>query len=268
MGSWMISNADTIGNVADIAGTGLGYLTAISDTLNGNIMGGLGTAVGTFFGGPIGGVIGNFVGTALNKTFGIGGGETRQGGSYAANIGGAGATYVRGPSGGGIAEPQVEAAAGATPTSIDSMLKLYGSSATVTGYEAGLESSSEGKGGTYGGGTLSTGATFGNTNATRVFNQSLDSSQAFTQYGNQLGTNILQGLQSADIKGPAGEYFSALGDLKVPLYNDAAGTAELGKELAFAQGPLLQVQDAAQKQPAMWNAIFGSLTSSSKGASR
>lgn len=93
-------------------------------------------------------------------------GETRSGGQYGLGSTpngtyGSSATFLSGPSGGQIQGDQVTAAINATVAGINSTLKAVGSSATVIGFQAGLESSDKGRGGVYTGGTLSTGATFG-----------------------------------------------------------------------------------------------------------
>lgn len=61
-GSWMINNAATIGQYADVAGQGLGYMTAILAARDGQWGKAIGAAVGTYFGGPIGGMVGGAIG--------------------------------------------------------------------------------------------------------------------------------------------------------------------------------------------------------------
>lgn len=58
-------------------------------------------------------------------------------------------------------EQAIRDAVAGTASGIGAMLKALGSSATLTGFSAGLETSSKGRGGVFAGGTLSNGATFG-----------------------------------------------------------------------------------------------------------
>ena len=87
-------------------------------------------------------------------------GETRGGGTYGYTPD-AGTQFVHGPSGGQVAGDQVTGSITNTTAMINGFLKDFGSTAVLTGFHAGLETSDKGRGGVMSGGTLSTGATFG-----------------------------------------------------------------------------------------------------------
>lgn len=92
------------------------------------------------------------------------GGETRSGGQYQYGqtpLGDGRSGFLSGPSGGQIAGDQVQQAIGGTIASINQLLKDAGSAAQLVGFQAALESSNNGRGGVYAGGTLNTGAMFG-----------------------------------------------------------------------------------------------------------
>ena len=141
-------------------------------------------------------------------------GETRSGGQYGVGVTPAGtydsyATLLSGPSGGEIQGDQVKAAINATVAGINSTLKAVGSAASLTGFQAALESSGNGRGGVYAGGTLSTGATFGelglgggrsNYNGTLYESTSatsLDSATALKNFTTDLLQATVQALQAA-----------------------------------------------------------------------
>lgn len=86
-------------------------------------------------------------------------GETRSGGTY--TLQGGQFNRTQGPSGGELAGDQVRAASLETVNLINSTLRSLGSDAYVTGFEAGIETSSKGRGGVFSGGFLSSGAAFG-----------------------------------------------------------------------------------------------------------
>lgn len=111
------------------------------------------------------------------RKLGIIGGESRAGGQYGYSFdgqtavnarrgtsvaaSGVGATFLEGPNGGDPAAQVVKAGIDATVSGIDELLKRIGSKARLVGFQAGYESSKEGRGGVFTGGTLSTGQTFG-----------------------------------------------------------------------------------------------------------
>lgn len=127
-----------------------------------------------------------------------GGGETRSGAQYS-NLGVTGAVnYTEGPSGGEIASEAARAAFTGAQDSINLMLKRVGSTATLAGYNAGLESSENGKGFAGAGGTLSTGATFGDTGDLHNVNRgSKTAEQAMAEYVSELRVSVMQALQAA-----------------------------------------------------------------------
>lgn len=159
------------------------------------------------------------------------GGETRQGGQYGWGLthdgiyGTGSSTFIQGPSGGQIGGDQVTKSIDSTIATLNKMITDLGGSATVAGFQAGLESSTEGRGGVYAGGILSTGATFGlpglgqgrsNYNGTLydpTKSTSPNSQQAAQDFALELQQSIIQGLQAADLGGIVGKYLKGVGDV-------------------------------------------------------
>ncbi|WP_374356489.1 tape measure protein, partial [Chitinimonas sp.] len=158
-------------------------------------------------------------------------GETRQGGQYGygttpnGNYSTSSTQFIQGPSGGQIAGDSVTRAVDGTISGINQALAHYGSTAKVTGFQAGLESSDRGRGGVYAGGTLSTGATFGdlglgggrsNYHGTLYDPSkatSLDSKAALEAFSLDLKQATVQALQAADLPGEVGKYLKSVGDV-------------------------------------------------------
>jgi hypothetical protein len=102
--------------------------------------------------------------------------------------------------------------------------------------------------GTYAGGTVN-GTQFGDTYATRNFNQNLTPKEAVVQLGQQLSVATLQALQVANLPGAAGKYFASLGEIKMPT--NATEIQHINDILAFAADGLLKLQDVAKTMPDM-----------------
>jgi hypothetical protein len=113
-----------------------------------------------------------YIAAALLIASALEGGETRQGGvSYLYgkstgdgtgiynDYGTSGITAKFGSSGGPI--QGIQELTGQTVAGINTLFKSLGSSATLAGFQAGAETSGNGRGGVFSGGTLSTGARFG-----------------------------------------------------------------------------------------------------------
>jgi len=83
-GSWLMMNQGTIGQYANYAGQGLGYLNALKSASDGKWGSAAGSALGTYFGGPIGGAIGNSIGSMIDSAFG-GNGKDFYGADYMAS---------------------------------------------------------------------------------------------------------------------------------------------------------------------------------------
>lgn len=146
-------------------------------------------------------------------------GESRWGGQYGYNFGGGLVNNRRGTEVVGavlgvnrlegvntFAEAEVQAAISGTVGSINALLASAGSSATLAGFQAGLETSGKGRGGVFAGGTLSTGATFGesgqgNNYAGTLFEktstQSPDAQTALANFALDLQQATIQALQAA-----------------------------------------------------------------------
>jgi phage-related minor tail protein len=150
------------------------------------------------------------------------GGETRQGGQYGVGFDGqtlynnrrgsavsgatSGVNFLEGPSGGEIDGANVRTAITATVSGINDLLKQMGSSASLVGFQAGLESSGEGRGGVFAGGRLSTGSAFGQSGAgdnyagtlfDSAFSNSPDSAQALKDFSTELKQTTIEALRAA-----------------------------------------------------------------------
>lgn len=206
------------------------------------------------------------------------GGETRQGGQYGIGdilrnnhgVGTAqslsGLTLLSNPSGGEIAGGAVQTSITQTVEGINKLLAATGSQAVVKGFQAGLESSGEGRGGVYAGGTLSTGATFGlsglgdNYNGTlydKAFSTSPDSKTALENFSTELLQTTVQALQAAtDIPKFIGDQLEDVDAKK--LTSDAA--------TALITGIQQQVDSINAFNAAMQTLPFAGLTSLSLDA--
>ena len=202
------------GGIGGALAGGAGWLTG-STTLGGALSAGAsligtGTAAGAASG------AGMIVGALAPIALGIGAlvsiakatkGETRSGGQYTYSDA-TGTLFKSGPSGGEISSPEVKAAITGTAQTINTLLENMGSSLTLSGFQAGLESSSKGRGGVFAGGTLSTGATFGESGKgdnyagtlyERTSSQSPDSKTALENFTTDLVQSTIQALQAADL---------------------------------------------------------------------
>jgi hypothetical protein len=128
-------------------------------------------------------------------------GETRSGATYDTGADGL-ARYQQGPSGGEIAGTAARDLFNAAKTGIQDTLKLVGSSATITGYTAGLESSGKGKGFAFAGGYID-GKSFGDSDGREGHvsgqwaYQTMNPEQAMAAYVNELKKSTLEALQAA-----------------------------------------------------------------------
>jgi hypothetical protein len=159
------------GSGGGLAGIGTGLMNGLSSWLpGGSVMGVFGNA-GLYTGIELLGAAMPIIGGLLAVASLFKGGETRGGGQYdygitdMGNFGTAGAQFRSGPSGGQIAGKKVVASIDATIAGINNTLAALGSSQHLVGFQAALETSGNGRGGVYAGGTLSGGATFGDPGA-------------------------------------------------------------------------------------------------------
>jgi phage-related minor tail protein len=237
IGSAMAAGVGMLPTAANAAGSGM--LGSIgSSMLGSSIMGGLsGVSLGmgaTMTNGIIGGFGANmanigammsggsygmalgaampYLGLALAAISLLSGafkGETRSGGKYT------GLNFIEGPSGGEINGDASRTAIGATIQNINQTLGALGASARLTDLQSGFESSERGKGFAYAGGTLSTGAVFGQTHGAGWQNRrgSMTPEQAAAAFGEELKQATLQALQAADVPGQLGDYLRQLGDI-------------------------------------------------------
>lgn len=224
--SGLMGGLGLTGTGTTLGGTLSAGMTALG---SGNIAGGLGTLTGAL--GPIALGIGALV--AISKATK---GETRTGGQFAIARDGQvynqrrdqtytyiGQQYDRDFSGGtrnpfvdGQAyrtegdpvnqaqETTIKTTVSGTVDAITNILKNLGSKAVVTGFWAGLETSGKGRGGVYAGGSLSTGATFGETGQgdnyagtlyEKFSSNSPDSKEALENFILDLKQSTLQALQ-------------------------------------------------------------------------
>lgn len=176
---------------------------------------------------------------AYNVLSGLDGGETRTGGQYAVAYDGQvknnrrgetyqyvgqqfnrdnslnadgtrtavtnGQAYLIEADGMGKQEKAVRDAVAATATSINDTLKALGSKATTSGYWAGLETSGNGRGGVFSGGSLSNGKTFGESGKGDNYSGTLyekwstnspNSQEAMANFTLDLKQSYLQALQA------------------------------------------------------------------------
>ena len=123
-------------------------------------------------------------------------GETRFGGGYQLN-GDKQVKYTAGPGGGQINQAAQEQVATDTYKAINSILKSFGSTLEVIDFYAGLETSGKGKGGTFAGGKLSSGAEFGKKWQAGMYSQDLTAEEAVKQYGEQMKVVTVEALKAA-----------------------------------------------------------------------
>ena len=182
-------------------------------------------------------------------------GETRSGAAYGTDANGK-AVKLEGPSGGELSGDSVRGMFDATTKGINDMLKKLGSSDTVSAFVAGLESSKAGKGFVYAGGTLSTGAKFGEAggrNGGEFAFGGQTAEEAIKGYQLQLKQATLQALAAAtDIPKSVKEEIakidvtnvaeSALDDLMVKIDQFAKGIE--GMRLAMGLLPMDYLREA------------------------
>jgi hypothetical protein len=155
----------------------------------------------------------------LSKSFK---GETRAGGQYAYSFdgqsaynarrgsyvgaSGVGSTFLEGPSGGDPNSVGAKQLMNATVQSINDTFAAFGSALKLTGYQGGYESSDRGRGGVFSGGTLSSGATFGESGRGDNYagtlyettsSQSVTSEQAWTNFVLDTKQSMIEALQAA-----------------------------------------------------------------------
>jgi len=200
-GSILGSAGGILSGVGALAGNfGAGLTTGFSGLMAGNLGSTLGLGTGLIGSGATAGGIGTIVGALGPIALGIGAlvaiskatkGETRTGGQFGVSFDGTvtnqrrdqvytyqGQQFDRDFSNGqrnaliaGQAyrlegdpvqnEQAIRDAVSGTASGINAFLKALGSKATLTGFSAGLETSSKGRGGVFAGGILSDGTTFG-----------------------------------------------------------------------------------------------------------
>lgn len=149
-------------------------------------------------------------------------GETRGGGQYGYSFDGVAqnnrrpgmsvnaapgsVAFLEGPSGGEIGGSEVRTAIAATVQGINATLKSLGSAASLTGFQAALETSGKGRGGVFAGGMLNTGVRFGesgsgdNYNGTlfeKTSSQSPDGKTVLANFALDLKQATIQALQAA-----------------------------------------------------------------------
>ena len=180
---------------------------------------GLGQLIGTL--GPIALGIG-----AVVSILGSFSGEERKGGRYAYSFtgkdsgttwdgkpwsanGNVGAVFTGGPSGGDPLATWVKGVINTTATGINATLSSLGSSARLTDFRGGYETSDRGRGGVLGGGRLSTGATFGQSGLGSGYDGTLyDPSHSFNLDGKDAAKEFALEMQQTTIRA-----LQAAGDL-------------------------------------------------------
>jgi hypothetical protein len=150
------------------------------------------------------------------------GGETRSGGQYSSTAT-TGASLVSGPSGGEINGAVARQMLDITQMGINAMFKAVGSTATIAAFTAGLESSEAGKGFAYAGGTLSTGAKFGDLNSYMNNRGNKTPEEAMAAYKTELLQATLGALKAAtDVPRTIQ---NIIGDTDIGTLTESAATA-------------------------------------------
>ena len=213
-----------------LAGVGAavqGGLAAIGTGMGSSIAAGLGTIAGAL--GPI--ALG--IGVAYKLLSGKP--DSRFGGTYGYNMGTGATDYLHGPVRGSNGEQGVKDAITSTVTAINGVLTAVGSTASLNGFHAGLETSNKGRGGVMAGGSLSNGARFGESGQGSNYNgtyyesnstQSPDSATAAANFALDLKQSIIQALQSA------GDLPSSIRQLVQGVNAEALGDADVSGLLA------------------------------------
>jgi hypothetical protein len=223
--------------ISSLMAQGASLETAIASTTTTGIATGLGAGIEAGLAAvPVAGWIA-LAGMAIYSMVGKGG-ETRSGGLYD------NATFLQGPSGGEINGDAPRTAISATTAGINSLLSALGSAATVADFKSGLESSTEGKGFAGAGGTLSTGALFGQGTKDLIINNrrgDMTPEQAAAAFGEELKQATLQALQAANVPGKLGDYLKSLGDID-KLSGGALDTAIAKIQKALTEKQSLEAQ--------------------------
>lgn len=178
------------GSISGLSGIGgLGDLGAAGSLIGTGGLNGLanGLAMGAGALGPI------VLGGMLLKNA-LSGGETRSGGGFNIDQLTGKAVYAGGPSGGMFGNGAVEATIESTYASLKNTLSALGSSAQIQQFTAGLESSANGKGGTFAGGVIN-GRVFGQRDQEKKYKFDLTPEEAITKLGLNLKQSAIEALQ-------------------------------------------------------------------------
>ena len=197
-------------------GQAMPYLASVAALAEGNYATAALSAIGTAIAGPIGTVIGTVVGGMID-----GGGEKRVGGGYGYSAGGAtfgpdmgglarvwsdevagtlGAGQTRflgGPSGGVIGGDALRQSVSATVDGINTLFDRLGSTERVSEFWGKLEQSTKGRGGVFAGGTLASGAAFGESSWESGTSRTLSAEEALQAFALDLKQSTIQALQAA-----------------------------------------------------------------------
>jgi hypothetical protein len=223
-GSSALGALGAAGSVANLAGgLGGGIMNGLSAWGAGGSVSGVFSNAGLFSGAEL-------LGAGLPILAGVGAlfalanatkGETRAGGQYGFGVNGAGvsnrrgttysdvngAFFLEGPSGGDPYQAQAMKGIDDTVAAINARFKGLGSSAAVSNFNAGYESSEKNRGGVFAGGALSSGRQFGesglgNNYAGTLFEststQSPDAATAIKNFATDLLQVSIQALQAED----------------------------------------------------------------------
>lgn len=202
VGGHLSSTGESLSSGMNTALSVLGYADAFSAAAGGRWGEAAGEAIGTYIMPGVGTLIGKMIGSAIDSAFA---GEMRAGGQYTYNSA-TGTAFEQGPSGGQIMSADVQKAITATVGTINNLLTGIGSAARLSGFQAGLESSTAGRGGVFAGGTFTSGATFGESGNGSNYNgtlfeststQSPDAQTAMANFATDLTQATLQALQAA-----------------------------------------------------------------------
>lgn len=165
-----------------------------------------------------------------------------------------GAQFLHGPSGGDPYAEDVKKAIDSTVTGINTLFSRLGTEIAITSFQGGYESSGKGRGGVLAGGTLSTGATFGESGTGSNYNGDMYETTSSTS------PNIEEAMKdfSTDLMQATVQALQAAVDIPQTIKEMLAGIdAESLSTEAAAQ--LLTDIDAVTKTVTTFNAVAKSL---------
>ena len=272
----LASSLGSLGSLGSFAATG--FMNTVAGT---GMMGGLSAAGSLMSGGSIAGGLGMGLGAVAPYAMAAialysllsSGGEKRAGSTYGysasdlqygqglngiwsdevAGMIGAGSTrFIGGPSGGEIGGDTIRASVAATVEGINGLFDRLGSTDKIDQFWGKLEQSEKGRGGVFAGGTLASGASFGEAGWEAGTSRTLTTDEAIAAFALDLQQATIQALQAAaDIPANIKELLSGV-DAEALTQEQAAGVLQsveaflaLGQAMEAVGVPIENVRVAA-----------------------